>query len=403
MTGKTESVRVCIIDPTDPCGATPGGVTAFIQQILKCRPDDIEIELIGITTDKHSRPVKQWTECAFGNREFRQYSVLAYDSLEEQPLIPASLLFTVSMMLKKPQLAANVLDFHRIEPIIAWRKDARPKSAVIHQNPMAMHSPQSSVRWRHLPGAFDALENRLLPQLDSVYTVREAAVLEYQNRIPGMQGKVHYLPTMYDSEIFVCPHAAEREQLRSEIRDELGLSRESRLLVTVGRLEAEKDPQLLLDSFRQLEGDDISLVYVGDGRLRSQIEKNAERCGIADRVRITGVQNPTQVSRILAAADTFALTSIYEGRPIAVLEALATGLPVATTAVGEVGDIVTNGVNGEVCAERSAHALGQSINNCLELSAKTIGTPRITATVAQYGPTQVLAPLYQNYRNLAAA
>jgi len=194
-----------------------------------------------------------------------------------------------------------------------------------------------------------------------------------------------------------------RKEMRSKVREELALDSEVKLLVTVGRLDAEKDPMLLLESFRKINAtDDVALVYVGDGRLRSQLELEIQHSNFENRVRITGVLKPMRVARLLIAADAFVLSSSYEGRPIAVLEALATGPPVASTAVGEVEDIVKNEKNGFICNEHNASALADSINKCLELSANSLGSPEITGSTNEYKPARVLQPVYQNYRQLAA-
>ena len=101
------------------------------------------------------------------------------------------------------------------------------------------------------------------------------------------------------------------------------------------------------------------------------------------------------------AADAFVLTSSYEGRPIAVLEALATGLPVASTAVSEIEDIVKHEKNGFICRDDNAFALAESIGKCLALSATSLGMPEIADPAKPYTPAKVLAPVYENYRQLA--
>jgi glycosyltransferase involved in cell wall biosynthesis len=130
----------------------------------------------------------------------------------------------------------------------------------------------------------------------------------------------------------------------------LGLPADTRLMIFVGRLDRQKDPLLLLDAFARSAASDpgLHLVVVGDGALRGEVEAGIATRGIAKRVTLLGALGAARIAGWLRAADLFVLSSAYEGMPIAVLEALACGFPVASTDVGEIRRVVRDGITGRI-------------------------------------------------------
>ena len=115
--------------------------------------------------------------------------------------------------------------------------------------------------------------------------------------------------------------------------------------VWVGLLGAVKRVDLLLDAVAQVPG--LRLVVVGDGPLRDQVGRRCAAPDLAGRVQLAGqVSDPAS---LLAQADVFVLTSDAENCPLSLLEAMASGLPVVSTAVGGVPEVVRDGVDGLLC------------------------------------------------------
>ena len=139
---------------------------------------------------------------------------------------------------------------------------------------------------------------------------------------------------------FYCPEA------RLPWRRAHGFADSDFLVVSVARLDPQKDPLALIAAFaKALAGDPRAhLLLAGDGSLREAARQQAASLCLAARVHFLGVQ--ADVAGILSAADVFALSSSYEGNPMAVMEAMAAGLPVVATAVGGVPDIVAHGETG---------------------------------------------------------
>lgn len=133
---------------------------------------------------------------------------------------------------------------------------------------------------------------------------------------------------------------------QKESRLLLGIPAEAKLVVNVGRLAPQKNHELLLLAFVEVRKviPECVLAIVGDGPLRPRIEELARRLGVERQVLLLGVRR--DVSVILSASDVFALSSSWEGLPFAVLEAMATELPVVATQVGGVPEAVNHDVTG---------------------------------------------------------
>ena len=104
--------------------------------------------------------------------------------------------------------------------------------------------------------------------------------------------------------------------------------RDDRFTVTwVGRMLPRKDPSTLLDA-AELLGEDVEIVFIGDGEERAPLARDVARRGLGHRVRVVGLLEREEVYREIARSDLYVSTSKGEGLPVAVLEAMACGTPV---------------------------------------------------------------------------
>ena len=122
-------------------------------------------------------------------------------------------------------------------------------------------------------------------------------------------------------------------------------SRHSIKLLVVARLTKEKNVGLILKAFADLLKDykDLSLCVVGDGPFRKKLKKLSRKLGIAKYVHFEGAVD--DIRPFLKDADIFVQTSWYEGYGMALVEAMAAGLPVVSTDVGNVGEICKDGIS----------------------------------------------------------
>ena len=169
---------------------------------------------------------------------------------------------------------------------------------------------------------------------------------------------------------------------RQMARRELGLGEEF-VVGAVGRLAPEKNLGLLLQAFARAtnSGGPGTLVLIGDGSERQALETQARELGIAERVRFTGWRK--DVSAVLPAFDAYALTSLAEGLPLALLEAMSAGVPVVSTAVGDIPEVVRNGATGRLVQSGDEAAFADAL-------AELRNQPELRQALARAARAQVV-------------
>jgi glycosyltransferase involved in cell wall biosynthesis len=172
------------------------------------------------------------------------------------------------------------------------------------------------------------------------------------------RGKLHLIPNGVDLD-------ATAGQDRATIRHELGLPPDSHVVAVVAKLTEQKGHAILLRAMGSLLGQDSNLhvLIAGDGPLADALHAQAAGMPGGDRVRFLGVRS--DVRAMLAAADLFVLPSLWEGLPMALLEAMAAGLPVVATAVSGTRDVVVDGVTGMLVPPGEELALADAIEQLI--------------------------------------
>ncbi|HEY7139154.1 MAG TPA: glycosyltransferase family 4 protein [Methylomirabilota bacterium] len=166
-------------------------------------------------------------------------------------------------------------------------------------------------------------------------------------RTQGVWRPVEVLPTGVDLDRFrPGDGAAARAALRLEADD--------RVLLYVGRLDREKNLELLLDAVARVRAPRLRLLLVGRGTQETNLRRAAASRGLADRVEFRGGSAPDALPAYYRAADAFVFASTTETQGLAVLEAMACGLPVVAVRASGVEEIVTDGVSGLLVPEDAA-------------------------------------------------
>jgi glycosyltransferase involved in cell wall biosynthesis len=152
---------------------------------------------------------------------------------------------------------------------------------------------------------------------------------------------VHVVPNGIDVEAFRIESGD-----RQRIRRELGVSDHEIVVGTVAVMRPQKRLDLWLQTLRHVVDQGVAVIglIVGDGPLRADLERHAAELSLTGRVRFPGLQSP--IAPWLAAMDLFLITSEFEGLPLALLEAMASRLPVVATAVGGIPEVIEDGRSG---------------------------------------------------------
>jgi glycosyltransferase involved in cell wall biosynthesis len=144
---------------------------------------------------------------------------------------------------------------------------------------------------------------------------------------------------------------------RDELRKRFGI--EGNTLVFAGRLTAQKSLPVLLEALARV--DDVSLVIAGAGDERAAVAREVARLGLGRRVRLLGALPRDSVIDLFGAADATVLSSSWENFPHTVVESLAVGTPVVSTAAGGVGEVVVDGCNGLLVPVGDVAALAAAV------------------------------------------
>lgn len=149
--------------------------------------------------------------------------------------------------------------------------------------------------------------------------------------------------------------------LRSMLPDDFS----GKILIHVGRLAEAKDHKTLLAAMKQIveNGQDVFLFLVGDGELRLTIEQQVAELGLKKCVKMLGMRS--DVDKLLFEADVFVMSSKREGLPMVLMEAMSCGLPVISTDVGGISEIVRDQVSGLLVEPGRPACLAKAIEQLL--------------------------------------
>ncbi|WP_455140486.1 glycosyltransferase family 4 protein [Stomatobaculum longum] len=147
--------------------------------------------------------------------------------------------------------------------------------------------------------------------------------------------------------------AVQRESAESGgLREELGILPGQRVLLTAGEMIPRKNQALLLEVLRRLNHPTLTLIILGHGKLQDELKAKARVLGVEAQVIFPGYR--TDVFRFYGIADLFLFPSLQEGLPVAVMEAMAAGLPVVASGVRGNRDLILPGKGGELLSPHRA-------------------------------------------------
>lgn len=179
-----------------------------------------------------------------------------------------------------------------------------------------------------------------------------------------------------------------------------GLRTDAPLIGIVGRLVPVKNHRLFFEAAARVKAarPAARFVVVGDGELRAEIEAQVEALGLRDSVVFTGwIQD---VAPVYADLDVLAISSLNEGTPVSIIEALAARCPVVATAVGGLPDLLDRGELGVLVPPGDAEALANALIAALDQPPDGAEAQRLI--LDRYGIDRLVKDLDSLYRGLLA-
>jgi len=323
-----------------------------------------------------------------------------------RPLSPANDLRTLIRLFRElRRVRPRIVHTHMAKAGLLGRLAAAAYNLTRGSSPRAMvvHTYHGHVLDGYfsklMTSVFIGLERQLARVSDAIIAISPAirADLLQTYRI-GRESQYRVVALGFD----LAPFAAVDAAARVEARRTLDVAAGVPVVATVGRLTAIKQHHLFLEVVRRLVADHPALVALiaGDGEMRRELEAAAQRLGIANHVRFLGWRR--DLATIYAATDVFLLTSRNEGTPVALIEAMATGVPGVSTDVGGVKDVINSEDVGRMAPFDDAAGLAAAAHLLLAdppLRA-AMGARARTQVLARFGVERLVADIAEVYRGL---
>jgi glycosyltransferase involved in cell wall biosynthesis len=318
------------------CG---GAQRMVLQQSAALDPAGFRCEVASLEIDRAPGLVSEFAAAGIPVHRLRQ---------GREPLAWAALRLPGLVRRLRP----DVVHTHLAAAGVAGRLAARLAGV-----PRVVTTQHNLSDWEEKHGhPLRALDRATLGRADAVIAVSDAIRSAVTRALPPLAPRVVTVRNGVPVESFA--HArGERRQRRAEF----GLSADAFVVGSVARLDGRKGLDTLIEAFAwvRLPGRDIRLLIVGDGPERGRLRQLAEWRGLDDRV--TMISLPQGARAALAAMDLFVAPSRTEGLGVAIIEALAAGLPVLASRVGGIPEVVTDGECGRLLPPDEPQAWADAI------------------------------------------
>ncbi|GIV08819.1 MAG: hypothetical protein KatS3mg019_0910 [Fimbriimonadales bacterium] len=352
-----------------------GGVLEYTKNFSRYAP--VELYCVGVTTNP-SLPLRQWTTVKLKALE-RPFLPLLYvdDEKQRRSKIPLNFKFLNALKRQKAEfLRMNAAIYiQRAEHGLAFLHDDAPLFFNTHGQSAFFEQWKSHplFRWRAFRAWFSAMESRVIARAQGVFTISPADYEYYASKFPQHAKKIHYAPLGIEIDEYTPP--TQRESGAPQI-------------LFVGRLDASKGLDLLIAGFARFREryPDAVLTLVGGSHdfnpVEAEVRNAVNQNGVLDSVQMMGLLPREAILPYYHKADVFVMTSLWEGLPTALLEAMACGIPAVVTKVGGMPAVVKDDENGYVLAERDAERLADLLERAL-LNRERL-SPEARRTAEQY-------------------
>jgi L-malate glycosyltransferase len=235
---------------------------------------------------------------------------------------------------------------------------------------------------------YDRLERFCLNRVDKLMAVGYQVENYFKDKYLKISDRVIQIPVGVDMQRFVPMD-------QQAAREKCGISPDDKLLLYVGRLEKEKNLEMLIDAFARVKETvkEAKLVLVGSGTQESYLKAYIQDAEIKDVVFWGSVENK-EIPCLLNSADVFTFSSIYEGGPVVIKEALACNVPVVSTDVGDARLFIKD-LKGCFIAQMEVRDFARKILDVLKLQVRENYRDQIVAHSSEVAFKKTVA-LYES-------
>lgn len=355
--------RRLIVEQFDPEYPMLGGIDTCIRGLVRYCPANVHLQIAGVDALGNKR-LGQTYECNIGGRPIEFMPVARLDPADVKGAVRRSASLAFGLRRYCPAPDVDVVQTHRIvSGFVAMRLYPRAEHVQFKHGENFLGKDSQSA-FRNAVFAYRWLERNVLPRtVDTVVFNKSGA-----ERLQAISARVRFSPTWYDPAEFFPAESEAADKTR---------------MIWASRIEPGKNPKLAVDVMAALP-QRYTLTVAGTGTAESEMRRHAEKSPAAGRITFLGAVAKSEMGAVLRGHDLMLMTSGFEGFSRAIVEGLASGLPVVTTADGEPNGLVQTGINGarvdepnaalfvpavEIASKIPASAARHSVS---ELSADTV-------------------------------
>lgn len=377
----------------NPWRSSIGGIQTFICSFLKYAPSEFEVRLVG--TGEKNTSIGIWQDREFAGRKIKFMPLIEVENDDIRHIIPTTLKYTAALF--KHNFASDFMHFHRIEASLAAYRWQGEKTLFLHNDIRKQMDPavgNNAILWQKFPQVYFTLESWLISQFSYIYSCNSETAQFYRHKYTSLAESTKYLKNTVDEEIFYPLSFSEREQKRKILARDMKLPEATRFVLFAGRLHPQKDPLLLIDAFAALDLPNIHLLMAGAGELENDLRGKVNSLGLSEKVTMLGAVPQPKLAELHQLSSVFVLSSVYEGLPLVVLEALSCGTPVVTTDSGETPDFLALD-SGIVCRERTPQVIAEALRKILQ-NPEAYPSSACARTAKPYSAKAVVSEVYQS-------
>ncbi|UCG70802.1 MAG: glycosyltransferase family 4 protein [Thermoplasmata archaeon] len=337
-------MKITVVTGKKPFTAEASGTKSYVEGLIR-NLSKKDIDIILINPEIHENEQKKY------NIEHFQIKIKKATSIG----------FLAKLMVKTPFLKLpkdTIVHTHRPDFMFPFTLFSRknPKVCTLHGIPsLGIKTRKNAI----ILGIYDILERSALTHIDKLIAVNQSTKDYFISKYPRLKSKISVIPVGIDLEMF-------KPKDKNKVRNKYGFAADESIILFIGRLSQEKGLDLLLRGFSDLKHElpKARLILVGEGPEGEKIRKTVEDQNI-EGVTLMKPLKHEKIPEIINCADTLALCSLYEGMPTVVLEALACGVPVVSTDVGDVKKVVKDDITGQLIKDRSPDSIKNAILNVM--------------------------------------
>ncbi|UCE37896.1 MAG: glycosyltransferase family 4 protein [Thermoplasmata archaeon] len=351
--------NMIFIGPINPFDSKISGTQNYVMNFLNSVNKTERVMLCGYTTIENvNKNIRS---------NIRFLPLVVYEKKKDRFLFPQTFKFILALYKRKKDtfLAQNVLHIQRLDFAIPFLFPSKKGKIVLYFHGAASkgYLTGKGLKSKIKGYIYLILEHLILPNVDKIVTVSKKDEEFYANKYPKEKEKIITIPIPINVDEFDIKAG------KKDLRNRLGLNQDHKIILYVGRFSKVKGIDLIIRAFLDLnkEVPDVDLVLVGQGEEEGRLRELISSLRVKN-VHFLRTLPHEDVPNILNCADVLAMASYTEGLPTILLEALACGLPVVSTDVGDIGNVVTSERIGFLLKNRSKEDYKNKLTSALKMS-----------------------------------